>query len=138
MALFKEITNQKGIVARYFRISNVSLNVDSKDITITLKEYTDDTYRNKEKEIYELQKEINTMQEYINELNKNYKENEEEIITKNDELGVIVNQLNSMKSQDYCLGDKKLSFVFEDKDYSLSTCYDLLKTLEIFKDSEDV
>ena len=43
MALFKEITNQKGVTSRYFRISNVALNIDSKNIVITLKEYTDDT-----------------------------------------------------------------------------------------------
>ena len=49
MALFKEITNQKGVTSRYFRISNVALDIDSKNIVITLKEYTDNTYRNKEK-----------------------------------------------------------------------------------------
>ena len=138
MALFKEITNQKGVTSRYFRISNVALDIDSKNIVITLKEYTDNTYRNKEKEISDLQNEINERQEYIDILNTNYSENKEEIITKNNELRVVINKLNEMKNQDYYIAEQKYNFDFEDKEYSLSTCYGLLKTLELFKDSKDV
>ena len=138
MALFKEITNQKGVTSRYFRISNVALDIDSKNIVITLKEYASNTYRNKEKEISELQNEINERQEYIDTLNTNYSENKEEIITKNNELRVVINKLNEMKSQDYYIVEQKYNFDFEDKEYSLSTCYGLLKTLELFKDSKDV
>lgn len=138
MALFKEITNQKGVTSRYFRISNVALDIDSKNIVITLKEYTSNTYRNKEKEISALQNEINERREYIDTLNTNYSENKEEIITKNNELRVVINKLNEMKSQDYYIVEQKYNFDFEDKEYSLSTCYGLLKTLELFKDSKDV
>ena len=138
MALFKEITNQKGVTSRYFRISNVALDIDSKNIVITLKEYTSNTYRNKEKEISGLQNEINERQEYIDTLNTNYSENKEEIITKNNELRVVINKLNEMKSQDYYIVEQKYNFDFEDKEYSLSICYGLLKTLELFKDSKDV
>ena len=138
MALFKEITNQKGVTSRYFRISNVALDIDSKNIVITLKEYASNTYRNKEKEISELQNEINERQKYIDTLNTNYSENKEEIITKNNELRVVINKLNEMKSQDYYIVEQKYNFDFEDKEYSLSTCYGLLKTLELFKDSKDV
>ena len=138
MALFKEITNQKGVTSRYFRISNVALDIDSKNIVITLKEYASNTYRNKEKEISELQNEINERQEYIDTLNTNYSENKEEIITKNNELRVVINKLNEMKSQDYYIVEQKYNFDFEDKEYSLSICYELLKTLELFKDSKDV
>ena len=138
MALFKEITNQKGVTSRYFRISNVALDIDSKNIIITMKEYASNTYRNKEKEISDLQNEINERQEYIDTLNTNYSENKEEIITKNNELRVVINKLNEMKSQDYYIVEQKYNFDFEDKEYSLSTCYGLLKTLELFKDSKDV
>ena len=138
MALFKEITNQKGVTSRYFRISNVTLDIDSKNIIITLKEYASNTYRNKEKEISDLQNEINERQEYINTLNTNYSENKEEIIAKNNELRVVINKLNEMKSQDYYIVEQKYNFDFEDKEYSLSICYGLLKTLELFKDSKDV
>ena len=138
MALFKEIINQKGVISRYFRISNVALNIDSKNIAITLKEYTDNTYRNKEKEILGLQSEINEQQEYISTLDTNYRENEEEIITKNNELGIIISKLNEMRNQDYYLSEQNYNFDFEDKEYSLSICYGLLKTLELFKNSKDV
>lgn len=138
MALFKEITNHKGVTSRYFRISNVALNIDSKNIVITLKEYTDDTYRNKEKEILELQNEVNERQEYINALNENYRENEQELITKNNELGKVISKLNEMRNQEYYINEQNYNFDFEDKEYSLSICYELLKTLELFKDSKDV
>ena len=138
MALFKEITNQKGVTSRYFRISNVALDIDSKNIVITLKEYASNTYKNKEKEISGLQNEINERQEYIDTLNTNYSENKEEIITKNNELRVVINKLNEMKSQDYYIVEQKYNFEFEDKEYSLSICYGLLKSLELFKDSKDV
>ena len=138
MALFKEITNQKGITSRYFRISSVTLNIDNKNIAITLKEYTSDVYRKKEKEILNLQNEINEKQKYINTLNENYRENEEEIIIKNNELGAIITKLNEMRNQDYYIGEQNYSFNFEDKEYSLSICYELLKTLELFKNSKDV
>ena len=138
MALFKEIINQKGVISRYFRISNVALNIDSKNIAITLKEYTDNTYRNKEKEILGLQSEINEQQEYISTLDTNYRENEEEIITKNNELGIIISKLNEMRNQDYYISEQNYNFDFEDKEYSLSICYGLLKTLELFKNSKDV
>ena len=138
MALFKEITNQKGVTSRYFRISNVALDIDSKNIVITLKEYASNTYRNKEKEISDLQNEINERQEYIDSFFFFYSENKEEIITKNNELRVVINKLNEMKSQDYYIVEQKYNFDFEDKEYSLSTCYGLLKTLELFKDSKDV
>ena len=138
MALFKEIINQKGVISRSFRISNVALNIDSKNIVITLKEYTDNAYRNKEKEILELQSEVNEQQEYISTLNINYRENEEEIITKNNELGIIISKLNEMRNQDYYISEQNYNFDFEDKEYSLSICYGLLKTLELFKNSKDV
>ena len=138
MALFKEIINQKGVISRYFRISNVALNIDSKNIAITLKEYTDNTYRNKEKEILGLQSEINEQQEYISTLDTNYRENEEEIITKNNELGIIISKLNEMRNQDYYISEQNYNFDFENKEYSLSICYGLLKTLELFKNSKDV
>ena len=138
MALFKEIINQKGVISRYFRISNVALNIDSKNIVITLKEYTDNAYRNKEKEILELQSEVNEQQEYISTLDTNYRENEEEIITKNNELGIIISKLNEMRNQDYYISEQNYNFDFEDKEYSLSICYGLLKTLELFKNSKNV
>ena len=136
MALFKEIINQKGVISRYFRISNVALNIDSKNIVITLKEYTDNAYRNKEKEILELQSEVNEQQEYISTLNINYRENEEEIITKNNELGIIISKLNEMRNQDYYISEQNYNFDFEDKECLLSICYELLKTLELFKNSK--
>ena len=40
--------------------------------------------------------------------------------------------------ENYSVGDKQYSFDFEDKDYSMSDCYNLLKKLDVFEDSVDV
>ena len=53
------------------------------------------------------------------------------LIPARNESAVIEQLLLSISEQNY-------NFDFEDKEYSLSTCYGLLKTLELFKDSKDV
>lgn len=138
MALYKEIVEDNGVVSKYFRISNISFDIDSKNISVGVKEYADSTYRDKEKEIKEIQTDINSKQSVLDTLNQNYRENEEEILKKNQELSVLVNQLNELKTKSYSIGDKQYNFEFEDKDYSMSDCYELLKQLDVFEDSVDV
>lgn len=138
MALYKEIVEDNGVVSKYFRISNISFDIDSKNISVSVKEYADSTYRDKEKEIKEIQTDINSKQSVLDTLNQNYRENEKEILKKNQELSVLVNQLNELKTKSYSIGDKQYNFEFEDKDYSMSDCYELLKQLDVFIDSVDV
>lgn len=82
MALYKEIVEDNGVVSKYFRISNISFNIDSKNISVGVKEYADSTYRDKEKEIRKIQEDINNRQSEINTLNEDYRNNEEEILKK--------------------------------------------------------
>lgn len=138
MALYKEIVEDNGVVSKYFRISNISFDIDSKNISVGVKEYADSTYRDKEKEIKEIQTDINSKQSVLDTLNQNYRENEEEILKKNQELSVLVNQLNELNTKNYSVGEKQYNFDFEDKDYSMSDCYELLKQLDVFEDSVDV
>lgn len=135
MALYKEIVEDNGVVSKYFRISNISFNIDSKNISVGVKEYADSTYRDKEKEIRKIQEDINNRQSEINTLNEDYRNNEEEILKKNKEMAVLVNELNT---KNYFVGEKQYNFDFEDKDYSMSDCYNLLKELDVFEDSVDV
>lgn len=138
MALYKEIISDNGVVSKYFRINNIILNIDDKKISISIKEYADDLYREKEKEITNLHNAISTKQFSINSLNEDYKNNEEEIIKQNQELMVLVKELNNLMAINYFIGERQYDFEFEDKNYSISDCYNLLKQLDEFKDSTDV
>lgn len=138
MALFKEITNNKGVVSRYFRISSVNMDTDSNELLITVKEYTDNNYREKEKSVEALQSSINIKQNYIIKLNENYKDNESEITEQNQEINSLLDSLNESFDKEYFTNINVYTFALEDINYSLSSCYTLLKTLDFFSDSKDV
>lgn len=138
MALYKEMIDTKGVVSKYFRISSITFNIDENLLDVTVREYADEDYRNIEKNIEQLRKTINEKQSAINTLNKNYRENEKEIIEKNQELYTYIEELNSLNQTSYYIGDKTYSFSFEDQDYSITDCYNLLKTLDVFENSTNV
>ena len=138
MALYKEMIDTKGVVSKYFRISSITFNIDENLLDVTVREYADEDYRNIEKNIEQLKKTINEKQSAINTLNENYRENEKEIIEKNQELYTYIEELNSLNQTSYYIGDKTYSFSFEDQDYSITDCYNLLKTLDVFENSTNV
>lgn len=138
MALYKEMTNSKGVVTRYFRISNITFIIDRGSLDITVTEYADESYREIEKNIKELKHQISTLQTDINILNENYKDNEATIVEKNKELYDLVDKLNNLNTSSYHVDEKVYSFNFEDQSYSITDCYNLLKTLDVFVDSTNV
>lgn len=138
MALLKEIISNKGVTAKYFRISDIQMDIDNKKLLVTVKGYTDESYRQKEKDIEGLQAEINEKQAYINTLNENYKENEEKIMEQNEVINELVGELNNVTDRDFSILSEPYTFTFEDTEYSWSICYDMLKTLDVFADSQDV
>lgn len=138
MALLKEIISNKGVTAKYFRISDIQMDIDNKKLLVTVKGYTDESYRQKEKDIEGLQAEINEKQAYINTLNENYKENEEKIMEQNEAINELVGELNNVTDRDFSILSEPYTFTFEDTEYSWSICYDMLKTLDVFADSQDV
>ena len=131
--LQKEI--DKGIT---IRISDIQMDIDNKKLLVTVKGYTDESYRQKEKDIEGLQAQINEKQAYINTLNENYKENEKEIMEQNEAINELVGELNNITDRDFSILSKPYTFAFEDTEYSWSICYDMLKTLDVFADSQDV
>lgn len=138
MALLKEIISNKGVTAKYFRISDIQMDIDNKKLLVTVKGYTDESYRQKEKDIEGLQAEINEKQAYINTLNENYKENEEKIMEQNEAINELVGELNNVTDRDFSILSEPYTFTFEDTEYSWSICYDMLKTLDVFANSQDV
>lgn len=138
MALLKEIISNKGVTAKYFRISDIQMDIDNKKLLVTVKGYTDESYRQKEKDLEGLQAQINEKQAYINTLNENYKENEEEIMEQNEAINELVGELNNVTDRDFSILSEPYTFTFEDTEYSWSICYDMLKTLDVFANSQDV
>lgn len=47
-------------------------------------------------------------------------------------MAVLVNELNKLNTKNYSVGEKQHNFNFEDKDCSMSDCYNLLKELDVF------
>ena len=114
------------------------MDTDSNELLITVKEYTDNNYREKEKSVEALQSSINIKQNYIIKLNENYKDNESEITEQNQEINSLLDSLNESFDKEYFTNINVYTFALEDINYSLSSCYTLLKTLDFFSDSKDV
>lgn len=137
MALYKEITDDKGINLNYFRISKVELEPSKNKLKIEVKEYTHKAYREKEKEVENLLVEIQNKQQKINVLSNNPLENEEEITKIKENIEKLTDEYNQKFDNDLSVKTTNYYFDLEDKEYSLTICYDMLKTLEIFKNSSN-
>ena len=138
MALYKEITDDKGINSKYFRISKVELDIDNKRLNIEVKEYADKKYRETEKNTKKLILQIEEEQKKVNLLNENYLENEDEILKLNKNIESLVEEYNENYNKDLSVKTNIYSFDLQDKEYSLTICYNMLKTLEIFKNSNNI
>ena len=138
MALYKEITEDKGINSKYFRISKVELDIDNKKLNIEVKEYADKKYRETEKNTEKLILQIEEEQKKVNLLNENYLENEDEILKLNKNIESLVKEYNENYNKDLSVKTNIYSFDLQDKEYSLTICYNMLKTLEIFKNSNNI
>lgn len=138
MALYKEITDDKGINSKYFRISKVELDIDNRKLNIEVKEYADKKYREKEKNTEKLILQIEEEQKKVNLLNENYLENEDEILKLNKNIESLVEEYNENYNKDLSVKTNIYSFDLQDKEYSLTICYNMLKTLEIFKNSNNI
>lgn len=138
MALYKEITDDKGINSKYFRISKVELDINNKKLNIEVKEYADKKYRENEKNTEKLILQIEEEQKKVNLLNENYLENEDEILKLNKNIESLVEEYNENYNKDLSVKTNIYSFDLQDKEYSLTICYNMLKTLEIFKNSNNI
>lgn len=138
MALYKEIIDDKGIKLNYFRISKIELDIDNKKINISVKEYSNQTYRENEKNIEKDLEQIIQNQKQVDLLNENYLENEDEILKLNKNIESLVEEYNENYNKDLSVKTNIYSFDLQDKEYSLTICYNMLKTLEIFKNSNNI
>lgn len=84
MALRKELMSDKGIIGNYHRIESVNKNHD--DLSVTIKTYVDESYRQKEKELLEMSKKKNDLISELSVLTINPEENAQRISEINEEF----------------------------------------------------
>lgn len=84
MALRKELMSDKGIIGNYHRIESVSKNHD--ELSVVIKTYADESYREKEKELLEMSKKKNDLISELSILTINPEENAEKILEINEEF----------------------------------------------------
>lgn len=84
MALRKELMSDKGIIGNYHRIESVNKNHD--DLSVTIKTYVDESYRQKEKELLEMSKKKNDLISELSVLTVNPEENAQRISEINEEF----------------------------------------------------
>lgn len=130
MALRKTIIDSRGIASTYHKISALEI---TDRITVTLKSYANETYRDKEKEVSEniLLKESLLMQIISEEV----KESPDMLLIQS-----LNNQIEALDTTqvDYSVGSMtyKLPFKVEDE-ISFRAIYESLKKEASFSDAED-
>ena len=134
MALEKKLTDNKGITTSYHRIENISM---VNNLVVTVKSYTDESYRLKEKENEALIKKQEELQKQLQtEMNKTGEEyNKEKVIeltNQNNEIGFPV-------AIDLSVFTHKFEYPF-DKDAAISyeAMYNKLKQEPMFEGAIDV
>lgn len=130
MALKITLTDVKGITTTYHRISGIQIN---DEIVVILKSYTDETYRNIEKDNG---KNIQTMNVLSEQLSlESTKENPDD-----DVICEITNKMTQIETsqEDYSVKEITCKVPFEsENDISLTLIYNALKKTEQFADAKD-
>ena len=130
MALKITLTDVKGITTTYHRISGIQIN---DEIFVILKSYTDETYRNIEKDNG---KNIQTMNVLSEQLSlESTKENPDD-----DVICEITNKMTQIETsqEDYSVKEITCKVPLDaENDISLTLIYNALKKTEQFADAKD-
>lgn len=130
MALKITLTDVKGITTTYHRISGIQIN---DEIVVILKSYTDETYRNIEKDNG---KNIQTMNVLSEQLSlESTKENPDD-----DVICEITNKMTQLATsqKDYSVNEITCKVPLDaENDISLTLIYNALKKTEQFADAKD-
>lgn len=133
MALKIKKTETSGLVTEYHRISNILVNHQLNQCIITLEHYVSSNQRAKLKEADTINSNINTLMTQIDSV-KNpdiEKALQEKIVTTQLQNKDILNK-------DYIAFIDRISFNTIPEIETYSAYYDLLKTLDVYKDAEDI
>lgn len=131
MALDKKIVKDSGLSVSYFRILNIEVNYVYDISTITIEEYISEDYRNKAKKKAEL---LNTIVELEQQSNttKDFKLKESLI----EKINTIHNSNKELLANNYSTGINKVELDYIPEDLSISNFYNIIKNLDLYKDSK--
>lgn len=131
MALNKKIVKDSGLSVSYFRILNIEINYVYDISTITIEEYISEDYRNKAKKKAEL---LNTIAELEQQSNttKDFKLKESLI----EKINTIYNSNKELLANNYSTGINKVELDYVPEDLSISNFYNIIKNLDLYKDSK--
>ena len=137
MALKKEITFKNGVFIKYHYISDINIDGKNKIVKLKVDSYTDETYRQKEKDSKSNKDNYELMLRNI--LNENQKEEKDRDIKQVKKWSKEANSLVGKFVDNLDL--KVVSTNIELKnviDYNSNNLYSLLKQEELFKGAEDI
>lgn len=140
MALQKDIINEKGVKTDYHRISDYQVDKDNEIIKISIKHYTNESYRDKEKETINFSNTIEEKQKRLTSLMNSNQDGKftQDIILLTNEINEMYSNGNNFLENSYVYTDiEELPFEIEES-YSLENLYNKLSTLEKYKDSTRV
>lgn len=131
MALDKKIVKDSGLSVSYFRILNIEVNYVYDISTVTIEEYISEDYRNKAKKKAEL---LNTIAELEQQSNttKDFKLKESLI----EKINTIYNSNKELLANNYSTGINKVELDYVPEDLSISNFYNIIKNLDLYKDSK--
>ena len=131
MALDKKIVKDSGLSVSYFRILNIEVNYVYDISNITIEEYISEDYRNKAKKKAEL---LNTIAELEQQSNttKDFKLKESLI----EKINTIYNSNKELLANNYSTGINKVELDYVPEDLSISNFYNIIKNLDLYKDSK--
>lgn len=131
MALDKKIVKDSGLSVSYFRILNIEVNYVYDISTITIEEYISEDYRNKAKKKAEL---LNTIAELEQQSNttKDFKLKESLI----EKINTIYDSNKELLANNYSTGINKVELDYIPEDLSISNFYNIIKNLDLYKDSK--
>ena len=141
MALIKEIENSaNGMISSYHKIMSFTRNEDSSKINILIRTYKSKEYRDKEKEYNTkynyFQPMYGRIVEIMNKTIESRTDEEKEIL---DGAMEFDKWMANVAGEPFHLKEKYIEIDDDllDEDYSISKCYQVLKTIEPYDGAED-
>lgn len=131
MAMKKEITKDSGLKATYHRIKSIVINELKEQCIITIEEYTDETYREKAKE-------IDTTRTAIEDIYSQISKTKDTAIANalTEKAETLAKKIEN--PADYYLGETTVTLDYIPEDTTVAGFYTELKRIEQYSDSEEV
>ena len=138
MGLKVKIRDGRGITTGYHKIGRFIVDTENRLVQVLVRHYTDETFRELEKEKQEFRDEFKEKHARLQEL---VAEDSEETIEERIELTDHINSIQEVKDNEptFVVSDSNEVLAFDSEvDYSLAGVYNELKKLDKYRKSKDV